>query len=123
MIASAEGRTKSKESISTREPQAQVGSEIGSNSCGGVGSWSAEFCWTIEYTASSMDKGMTMPWCPVPFIVLDGEGCWHVYRQVCLSLMARLEYAAMEKQGQYKLGRRSNSDLWIPLRILDECQI
>jgi hypothetical protein len=29
--------------------------------------------------------------------------CWHVYRQVCLSLMARSEYAAMEKQGQRKL--------------------
>jgi hypothetical protein len=28
-------------------------------------------------------------------------------RQVCLSLMARLEYAAMEKQGQHKLRRES----------------
>jgi hypothetical protein len=28
-----------------------------------------------------------------------GGDCWHVYRQVCLSLMASSEYAAMEKQG------------------------
>jgi hypothetical protein len=36
-----------------------------------------------------------------------GGDCWHVYRQVCLSLMARSEYAAMEKQGQRKLRRDS----------------
>jgi hypothetical protein len=33
--------------------------------------------------------------------------CWHVYRQVCLSLMARSEYAAIAKQGQRKLRRDS----------------
>jgi hypothetical protein len=33
--------------------------------------------------------------------------CWHVYRQVCLSLMERLEYAAMAKQGLRKLRRIS----------------
>ena len=26
-----------------------------------------------------------------------GGDCWHVYRQVCLSLMERSEYAVMEK--------------------------
>ena len=36
-----------------------------------------------------------------------GGDCWHVFRQVCLSLMERLEYAAMEKQGQHKLRRIS----------------
>jgi hypothetical protein len=40
-------------------------------------------------------------------IIFGGGGCWHVYRQVCLSLMARSEYAAMEKQGQRKLRRDS----------------
>jgi hypothetical protein len=33
--------------------------------------------------------------------------CWHVFRQVCLSLMEISEYAAMEKQGQRKLSRIS----------------
>jgi hypothetical protein len=36
-----------------------------------------------------------------------GEDCWHIYRQVCLSLMARSEYEAMEKQGKCKLRRIS----------------
>ena len=36
-----------------------------------------------------------------------GGDCWHVYRQVCLSLMARSEYAAMAKHGQRKLKRDS----------------
>jgi hypothetical protein len=36
-----------------------------------------------------------------------GGDFWHVYRQVCLSLMERSEYAAMEKQGQCKLRRDS----------------
>jgi hypothetical protein len=36
-----------------------------------------------------------------------GGYCWHVYMQVCFSLMARSEYAAMEKQGQRKLKRDS----------------
>jgi hypothetical protein len=37
----------------------------------------------------------------------DNTSCWHVYKQVCLSLMARSEYAAMAKQGQCKLRRDS----------------
>jgi hypothetical protein len=36
-----------------------------------------------------------------------GGDCWHVYRQVCLSLMARSEYVEMEKHGQRKLRRDS----------------
>jgi hypothetical protein len=36
-----------------------------------------------------------------------GEIVGHVYRQVCLSLMARSEYAEMTKQGQRKLRRIS----------------
>jgi hypothetical protein len=35
------------------------------------------------------------------------QHCWHVYRQVCLSLMERSEYAAMEKHGLRKLRRIS----------------
>ena len=58
-------------------------------------------------------------------VAINAKGgyCWHVYRKVCLSLMARSEYVVMEKQGQFKPGRRSDSDLWIPLRILDERHI
>jgi hypothetical protein len=77
MIASSEGRTKSKESVLAREPRAQVGSEIRSNSCTGVGSGSVEACWTIEYATSAVDKGMAMPWCPIPSIMFDGEGRVH----------------------------------------------
>jgi hypothetical protein len=36
-----------------------------------------------------------------------GGDCWHIYRKMCLSLMARSEYAVMEKQGQHKLIRDS----------------
>jgi hypothetical protein len=43
------------------------------------------------------------------------EECWHVYRQVCLLLMERLEYAAIEKQGQCKLRRDS-------LEVHKECK-
>jgi hypothetical protein len=39
--------------------------------------------------------------------MLKGEIVGHVYRQVCLSLMARSEYAAMEKQRQCKIRRIS----------------
>jgi hypothetical protein len=31
--------------------------------------------------------------------------CWHVFRQMCLSLMERSEYVVMEKQGQGNLRR------------------
>ena len=34
-----------------------------------------------------------------------GGDCWHVYRQVCLSLMAISEYESMEKHEQSKLKR------------------
>jgi hypothetical protein len=33
--------------------------------------------------------------------------CWHIFKQVCFSLMARPEYAVMEKQGQRQLRRDS----------------
>jgi hypothetical protein len=36
-----------------------------------------------------------------------GGDCWHVFRQMCLSLMERLEYVVMEKQGQHNLRRDS----------------
>jgi hypothetical protein len=36
---------------------------------------------------------------------MNWHNCWHVYRQVCLSLMARSEYASMEKHEQSKLRR------------------
>jgi hypothetical protein len=38
-------------------------------------------------------------------LIIEACDCWHVYRQVCLSLMARSEYASMEKHEQSKLRR------------------
>jgi hypothetical protein len=38
---------------------------------------SAEACWTIEYANYVMDKGMAMPWYPVPSIMADEEGRVH----------------------------------------------
>ena len=56
-----------------------------------------------------------------------GEIVGHVYRQVCLSLMARSEYAAMEKQGQRKLRRISAESHAVhrcaPGMRLTHCQI
>jgi hypothetical protein len=36
-----------------------------------------------------------------------GGDCWHVFKQVCLSLMARLEYETMAKQRQHNIRRIS----------------
>jgi hypothetical protein len=44
-----------------------------------------------------------------------GGDCWHVYRQVCFSLMERSEYATMEKHGQRKLRRDS-------VEVHEECK-
>jgi hypothetical protein len=61
-----------------------------------------------------------------------GGDCWHVFQTkaeyACLSLMAKITINStmtmMEwKDQQCKLRRRSNSDRWIPFRILDDRQI
>jgi hypothetical protein len=41
--------------------------------------------------------------------------CWHIFRQMYLSLMERSEYTVMEKHGQHKLRRDS-------VEVHEECK-
>jgi hypothetical protein len=50
---------------------------------------------------------MLSSWAFYQVIGMETTSCWHAFRKMFLSLMARLEYAVMEKQGQCKIRRDS----------------